>query len=456
MFKKIRERNTHLILIFFLCGIFLGSSLSFVRSAQENTLRYLDYFHFVYQSIKKEFVEEKKSEVLLEGAMQGMLQSLNDPYSRYLDEKQYAQFKTAVTGNFVGIGVEITVKDGDVIVIAPIEGSPARSAGILAGDIIVKVDDNQMRGKNLNAVIKKIKGKPGTKTIVYVRRKGFSELLNFEIIRKAITVKSTRYGTIKEQPGIGYIKISHFYETSASEIDKILKKFNKQQIKKMILDLRGNPGGNLNAAIQISDMFLAKDKVIVTTRGRKSQKSEDNFKATSDQLFKGKLIVLVNKGSASASEVLAGALQDNKRAPLAGQKTFGKALVQQLIDINPGKTGFTLTIRKYYTPNGALIHKKGIAPDHKMPEDLIPEKDLKNLGRIINDKLFHKFAKTHKIYKKENIEKLLSFLESNQLKISERTAAYYFKRELNRYKKASLYDLEFDSTLSQAIKLINE
>lgn len=456
MFKKIKELNIHLIIICLTIGIFLGLNLSFAKSAENNTLKYLDYFHFVYQTIKNQFVENKNAETIFQGAMKGMLDSLNDPYSRYLDKKKYAEFKEAVTGKFVGIGIEITVKNDQVIVIAPIEDAPAYKAGIITGDIILKVDDNIVKGTNLSDVIKKIKGKPNTKTTILIKRNGFPEPLKFVLERESIKVKSTKYGIIKEEKSLAYIKITHFFDTTAIEVEKALKFFNSKNINKLILDLRDNPGGNLEASINISDFFLPKNKIIVTTKGRKDSKVKDDFKSKTNSLYTGKLILLVNSGSASASEVLSGALQDNKRAKLVGQKTFGKALVQQLIDIDPGKTGFTLTIRKYYTPSGALIHKKGINPDYKIEQNLIPKADRKNLGRIINDGLLEEFTKTNKTYNSENTKKLITFLNEKKLPISDRVAAFYLKKQINRYKKRSLYDIEFDTELNKAIKIINE
>lgn len=452
MLEKLRSRNLHLSLVLFFGGLFLGLSISFARSADDTTFRFLDQFHFVYQTIRAEYVEDTNARQLFEGAMQGMLAALNDPYTRFLDKEQYAEFREGVTGEFVGIGVEISVKDDEIVVIAPIEDSPAKRAGIIQGDVILKVDETVVRGKNISEVIKQIKGQPESEVKILVRRTGFSEPLEFAIQRAPIHMSSVKYGIIQEQRGkTGYIRITQFFDNTPRDVKKALETYNAQRINRLVLDLRDNPGGNFDSAIEIADFFLPKDTVVVSTRAREGSNISEEYKAKNDVFYNGKILLLVNGGSASASEILAGALQDNKRASLMGQKTFGKALVQRLIDIMPRETGFTLTIRKYFTPSGKMIHKQGIEPDLALEAATIPEADRKNLGRILNDRLVTEFVKNNKTYNDTTVAAFKRFLEEKGLPLSDKVARFHLKHEIGRLQPSPLYDLEFDSELQKAL-----
>ncbi len=451
MKNKIKERSYHLMLILFLAGFFIGLNSSYIFSAGEQSFKYLDYFHGVYKTINEEYVEQAEPKTLFYGAIRGMLSSLSDPYSRFLDEEDYSEFHEQVTGEIVGIGVEITVVDDEIIVIAPIEDSPAEKAGVMPGDKIIRVDEAVVRGKNINEVIKNIRGKPSTKTKIYIMRDGFPEPIELEIARSQIKVHSVKTGIIEEGTVCGYLKITNFYEDTYVEVEKALASLNAKHINKLILDLRDNPGGNLDTSIRIADYFLPKDKVIVSTRGKEGSGVVEEYKSKTDEFYNGKIIMLVNGGSASASEILAGALKDNDRAKLLGEKTFGKALVQRIIDIEPKKLGFALTIRKYYTPSGAMIHKTGITPDYVVVGNIIPEADRKNLGRIFNDKLINEFSLTNKEYNEKSVMDLMGFLNSKNLPVSKTVAAYYFKQQISKNKVRPLYDLEDDIQLKEAI-----
>jgi len=452
MIKKFFSSKLHLVIIMFLTGFILGMNFT-ATSADDTSFKYLDFFHFVYQTVKTDYVETSSPKKLFEGAIRGMLQSLDDPYTRFLDEAEYAEFKEEVTGKFIGIGVEISIKDGEIVVISPIEDTPAKKAGICAGDIIVKIDDTFTKGKQVSDIIKKIKGNPDSKVKLLVRRDGLPEPIEFEVKREPIKVSSIKYGVMDENASVGYLRISHFYAETAADAEKAIKDLNNRKIRKIVLDLRDNPGGDMEAAIKIADLFLEQGKVIVSTRGREGSGINEEYKSQSIPSYTGDLIVLVNGGSASASEILSGALRDNKRAKLIGQKTFGKALVQRVIDVESEKTGFTLTIRKYFTPSGDMIHKKGIAPDILVASYNVPETDRKNLGRAFNDKLFEEFAKSHPEYSDTTRKQLEDFLKEKNAVLSDKVASYYFKQELYRYKKSPLYDLEFDQELNRALEL---
>jgi carboxyl-terminal processing protease len=452
MLKKFFSMRIHIAIIVFIVGFLLGMNFT-ASSAEDSSFKYLDFFHFVYQTIKTDYVENSSPKTLLEGAMRGMLQSLEDPYTRFLDEAEYEEFKEEVTGKFIGIGVEISIKDGEIIVVSPIDDSPAKKAGVRSGDTIVKIDDTYTKGKQVSDIIKKIKGLPDSKLKLLVRREGIPELLDFEVNREPITMSSVKFGVIDENAGIGYLHITHFYAETAIDTEKALKELNTKKIKKLILDLRDNPGGDMDAAIRIANLFIEPGKVVVSTRGRDGSGINEEYKTQTQPVYNGDLSVLVNGGSASASEILSGAIRDNKRGKLIGQKTFGKALVQRVVDIDNGKTGFTLTIRKYFTPSGEMIHKKGISPDIVTIGNAVPEDDRKNLGRAFNDKLFEEFAKTHAEYTESNRKLLVDFLIKKNAPISEKTASYFYKQELYRYKPSPLFDREFDIELNKALEL---
>lgn len=450
-----KNLKLHAVIFVFALGFFLGVNLSSLKSAENDAFKYLEYFHFVYNSIRTEYVDEVSPAVLLEGAIRGLLLSLNDPYSRYMDEETYSDFKKNVSGEFVGIGIEITKRDGVIRVITPLENSPAKRAGIIAGDIILKINNTVVEKNNFSEVTDEIKGRRGTTVEVYVKRDGFDEPLLFKVKRDIIKVDSVSFGVIKDS-GIGYVKIAHFYGKTALELENALKKLSAKDVSSIILDLRGNPGGDMYAAVKCAELFLNPGKVIVTTKGREGSKINRQFKSENEAFYSGELIVLADEGSASSSEILTGALQDNSRAKVIGVSTFGKALVQKVVDIGEGKTAFALTVSRYYTPSDKMIHKKGIAPDIEVRLNILPKDDRKNLGRILNDGLISEFAKNHREYNQDNIELLIIFLNERNLPISRRTAAYFYKAELNRNEKFPLYDMEFDEQLKKAVEILNE
>ncbi len=450
MLKKFRERKIHFMILAFLIGLFSGINLSFMASAKEPVHKYLDYFHKVYQIIRSEYVEVPNNREIFLGAIKGMIRSLNDPFSRFLDEKSFADLNEITTGKFVGVGIVITIRDGEVIVISPIDDSPAKKAGIKAGDIITRVNGISIKNKKLSGIVKMIKGLPQTKVKLYIKREGFDDELVFEIERAPIKIKSVEYSIIKDK-NIGYIKIKSFGSGTAIDVAKALNNINKNNIDKIVLDLRYNPGGLLQAAIAVSDLFLKKGAIIVSTRGRKGSGRERIFRSENDPLYKGKMFVLVNRGSASASEILSGAIRDNKRGYLLGEKTFGKGSVQKKYDLEE-KIGVAITIAKYYTPSGELIHKRGIKPDIVIHGYKMSKEDTINLKTIRSKKLLDHFAKKGMEYNDETKKRFMQFLLSKKLKLTERTANFILKNRINRYKKQVLYDLEFDKQLTTAIE----
>jgi carboxyl-terminal processing protease len=454
MQKNIKERKLHLLVLAFALGLFLGINASFLLSASEPAHAYLDSFHQLYQYILTYYVDPPKTKDVFYGAMKGMITSLNDPFSRFLDEDSYAELKEDTSGEFVGVGIEITVKDGEIIVISPIEDTPAMKAGIKAGDVIYKVNDTAVKNKNLPDIIKLIRGLPHSKVKLNVRREGFDTPLEFEIERAPIKTRSVSYDIIKGH-GCGYLKIKIFSAETARETEKALTFFKENNIDRIIIDLRWNPGGLLDGAIKIADFFLDKGKTIVTTKGREGAGTAKASLAMNDPIYTGKIVILVNKGSASASEILSGAIRDNDRGRLIGEKTFGKGSIQKLLNLTD-TTGVTLTVAKYYTPSGASIHGKGISPDIVIQAESVPEGDRKNMNVIVRDKVVEKYVKENREYNSENRAKFIAHLKEKGLAVSEKTANYIFKTEVSRYSKQSLYDLEFDTQLNRAIEAVNE
>jgi len=450
MFKKIRERNFHFLLLAFLTGLFIGIHFSSSARATEPAHRYLDYFHQVYQLVRTEYVDVPDTKGLFYGAIRGMLGALDDPFSRFLDERDYSDLKEMTTGKFVGVGVEITVRDGSIVVITPLDDSPAMRAGIMAGDIISKVDGKPIKDKSLSDIVKMIKGVPGSTVKMDIKREGHEELISFEVKRASIKIKSVEY-TIIEKAGTGYLKIKNFGSDTSGDVSKALAFFNEKGIDRLIIDLRYNPGGLLSSSIEISDLFLGKDKVIVSTRGRKGNGDEKVYRSTGDPLYTGKLVLLVNRGSASASEILSGAIRDNRRGVLIGEKTFGKGSVQKSYNLDRD-VGVAITIARYYTPSGELIHKKGIKPDKKVEPDRFSESDYKKMREIESRKLLDSFVKRGMVYNEETRKGFHEFLGKHKLQLSEKAEHFMLKRRLYRYRKRPLYDMEFDSQLSAAVE----
>jgi carboxyl-terminal processing protease len=318
-------------------------------------------FSDVFGRIKNDYVESVEDKELLENAIRGMLTGL-DPHSSYLNVDQFKELQVGTTGQFGGLGIEVGMEDGFVKVIAPIDDTPAQRAGVQAGDLVIRLDDTPVKGMSLNDAVKIMRGEPGTDIVLTIVREGLDKPLQVTITRDIIKVKSVKRRTL--EPGYGYLRISQFQSKTADYLEdaiKDLKKENEDKLKGLVLDLRNNPGGVLNGAVAVSDAFLTKG-LIVYTEGRIDD-SRLRFNATPDDLLNGApIVVLVNQGSASASEIVAGALQDHKRAIILGSKTFGKGSVQTILPLSGG-TALKLTTARYFTPSGRSIQAEGITPD---------------------------------------------------------------------------------------------
>lgn len=453
MFKKIKERRFHLLVLAFLTGLFIGINVSFLSSATEPAHKYLDYFHRVYQLILTEYVDEASPKDMFYGAIRGMINSLNDPFSRFLDEKSFEELKEMTTGKFQGVGIEITIQDGQVVVVTPIDDSPAMKAGILSGDVITTIDDKAVKGMKLEKIVKLIRGLPKSTVKLQVKREGFDEPMNFELERAPVKITSVDYDIIKDM-NIGYLKIKNFGSETTRDVTRALKFFNAKGIKKIVIDVRNNPGGLLNSSIEISELLLERGKTIVSTRGKEGSGRVQMFKSQSEPIYRGALIMLVNNGSASASEILSGAIRDNGRGKLLGVKTFGKGSVQKSFNLDDD-IGVAITVAKYYTPSGELIHKKGIKPDYEVPLEKLSESEMKNLKIIRDKKILEHFVRKETDYTEETKASFRGALVKNGVTLPDKTANYILKDWIYRFKKKPLYDLEFDLQLNEAIKHIS-
>ena len=321
----------------------------------------IDLFGEVLENIKKDYVDDVDQAEMMDSAINGVLQSL-DPYSAYMSPELFKEMQTDTKGQFGGLGIEIGMEAGVVKVISPIDDTPAANAGIKAGDYIVKIGNDQVQGKSLMEAVKLMRGPVGTSIDLTVRRKNVKKPIKFKIIRKVIEVRSVSSKVISKEKNIGYIRLKSFNDNSDSQFLKSIKKFEKnKKIKNYIIDLRNNPGGLLTQAINITDFFLD-DGEIVSTKGRNISETRKFFAKKGDEVKGKPVVVLINNGSASASEILAGALKDHKRAIILGENSYGKGSVQSIIPLRNGG-GIRLTISKYYLPSGKSISDVGVTPD---------------------------------------------------------------------------------------------
>ena len=337
-----------------------------VISSENDIYKKIDLFGEVLEKINKEYVDEINQSESMDSAINGLLQSL-DPYSAYMPPEVFNEMQTETSGEFGGLGIEVSMESGVIKVISPIDDTPASRAGIKAGDYIVKIDDIQVQGKSLSEAVDLMRGKVGSGIELTIRRSGKKKALTYNIVREIIQIQSVKTDILGGD--IGYVRLTSFNENSGEQIKKEIEKMEKSKnIKAYILDLRNNPGGLLSQAIRISDFFLNNGE-IVSTKSRKASENRKWFAKQGD-LTNGKaLIVLINYGSASASEIVAGALKDHKRAILLGENSFGKGSVQSIIPLK-NNGAIRLTIAKYYLPSGKSISEIGVSPDIEVEEEL--------------------------------------------------------------------------------------
>ena len=349
--------------------VFLVNTLTYFKGSDEANaaktslpLNQLQSFSDVYLKIKQNYVHDVPDKELFDNAIRGMLEGL-DPHSTFLNEKDFKDLKIGAKGEFGGLGIEVTMENGFVKVITPIDDTPAYKAGVKAGDLIIEIDSKPVKGLSLNQAVDLMRGKVGKPILLTIAREGESGPIDIKIVRAKIRVKSVKHEIIDDE--YGYIRISSFQNKTGKTLYDAISKLNektKDNIKGFVIDMRNNPGGVLGAAVDVSDAFIKGKKKLVFTKGKKANAVDEYFSNNTD-LAEGKpIVVLINGGSASASEIVAGALQDHKRAIIMGTQSFGKGSVQTILPIT-SKTAVKITTARYYTPNGRSIQAKGITPD---------------------------------------------------------------------------------------------
>lgn len=339
-------------------GVAVGP-FGIISAREKSTYPELRTFTEVLSLVESNYVNEIEGQKLIRGAIQGMLKTL-DPHTSYMSPEFYKEMQVETSGRFGGLGIEITTRGGILTVVTPIEDTPAYREGVKAGDQIIEIEGKSTKEMDLQDAVRNLRGRPGTKVTITVFRKDEEQPLKFTITREVIRIKSVRSKKLRD--GIGYVRIRSFQSTTGREVSKAVKKFEDGKLKGLVLDLRNNPGGLLSQAVSVSNLFLGPGQLIVYTKGR--MENQQNRYTSSEDGFKSEMpvVVLVNPGSASASEIVAGAIQDLKRATIMGEKTFGKGSVQTIVPLTDG-SGLRLTTALYYTPNGRLIQGKGIEPD---------------------------------------------------------------------------------------------
>ena len=374
-------RKVSLVLI----GAFLGVGVSAVSTqthllsgtsavaASAETYRQLSLFGDIFEKVRSDYVEKPEESKLIESAVNGMLTSL-DPHSSFMDAKSFRDMQTTTSGKFGGLGIEVTMEDGLIKVVSPIDDTPASKAGILANDIITQIDDEQVQGLTLNQAVDKMRGPVNSPVRLKINRKEAKDPIDFTLTRDTIMIRPVR-SKVEGGGDVGYIRLTQFneqtFEGLKTAIDKLQTDVGADKLKGFVVDLRNNPGGLLDQAVMVSDAFLDRGE-IVSTRGRNPDETQ-RFSAKSGDLAKGKpIVVLVNGGAASASEIVAGALQDHKRATIMGTRSFGKGSVQSIIPLG-GQGALRLTTARYYTPSGRSIQAKGIEPDQEVLQDVPDE-----------------------------------------------------------------------------------
>ena len=367
----------------------MSGAIASPRADAGQTYRQLELFGKVFDMVRRDYVEKPDDKKMIASAINGMVSGL-DPHSNYMDAKSFNDMQAETSGQFGGLGMQVTMENGLVKVVSPIDDTPAAKAGILAGDIITRIDDQVISGLPLNDVVTKLRGNPGSSVKLEIQRASVSQPIQKTLTREIIKVRSVRYHV--EGGDVGYIRITEFNNLAGDELTDAIKHISSEvpadHLKGYILDLRNNPGGLLDQAVAVSDAFI-KSGEIVSIRGRDSGEDQ-RFYAKSDDLTNGKpLTVLVNGGSASASEIVAGALQDQKRATIIGTRSFGKGSVQTIIPLGPGNGALRLTTARYFTPSGRTIQAEGITPDIKVeqqvPQNLQAAADKASARRICPD-----------------------------------------------------------------------
>ena len=463
---KNKERIIWILVLVFIFTISLFNIYEPSKVNAQNKGSSDDFFHYtklfqkVFISLQQNYVDEGKvsTKDLMYGAIKGMLEATEDPFTQFLDEELNESFAEEMSGKFGGVGLSIILSDDKnwIMVLAPVEDGPSEDLGILPGDLIAEIDGESAEGKTASEVSKLLRGKAGTKVRVGMKRTGVKDLIYFDIKRDIVNIKSVKYKMLEDK--IGYVRVTTFGNDTAKDFKDALLDLKKDGVKDLIIDMRNNPGGRLDTAIEMADMLLTDGK-IVYVRGRHKQQDEDFYASKKlDILPDIPVTLLVNKYSASASEVFAGALQDNERATIIGEKTFGKFSVQYVLPLDEkDKTAFKLTIAHYYTPNGRKLHGEGIPPDFLVEEKELTDDDINAMVKIREGTYLTDYIKK---YPNENADTkqiaiLAQELEEYDIKIDtyilERLV--YVERHKSDYKE--IVNLKYDKQLKAAIEYMN-
>ncbi len=436
------------LMVFIMLVILIpGHTLYAEESAEEpgtDTYNKLKVFSEILSLIESNYVEPVGNETMIDGAIRGMVKAL-DPHTSYLPPASYKEMQVETTGKFGGLGIEISIRDGVLTVVSPIEETPAFNVGIQAGDKIIKIEDESTLDMTLQDAVSRLRGETGSPVKITIFRDSFKAPKEFTIVRAIIKVRSVVKKLYKKD--IGYIKIRSFSKNTSSDLDSALEELKKKEITKLILDLRNNPGGLLNQAVEVTDRFLSRENLIVYTKGRSD---EQNMRFTSHDKVAGvtyPLIILVNGGSASASEIVAGALQDLNRAVILGTPTFGKGSVQTIIPLSDG-SALRLTTARYYTPSGRVIQENGIEPDiiieRKIPDELEKEAE---------EKESEEKTKLRRFLREKDLKKHLK--GKNSIGDVEEESKEEASESLEETEASNNEDLSKDNQLQQAVSLLS-
>ncbi|MDI6704415.1 MAG: S41 family peptidase [bacterium] len=439
--------------IVLILNLSLGRNLAFVANDEE-TYQSLEIFSDALTKIKENFVDPEKthSRNLIYGAIKGMVEELDDPYTRFMTPEVYREMKVETKGEFGGLGIVITIKEGKLTVISPIEGTPAYRIGIKAGDIITHIEGEETKDITLFEAVHKLRGPKGTKVTITVKREGEEDLLDFTIIRDIIEIESVKYSTINKD--IGYVRITTFNQNTHHELKEALSKLEKEEIKNLIIDLRNNPGGLLSSAVSVSDMFIKKG-TIVSTKGRIESQNRVYYAREEGTFPNYPLVVLINKGSASGSEIVAGAIKDLGRGVILGERSFGKGSVQTVLSL-PDESGLVLSTARYYTPNGTSIHEKGIDPHIIVEGPKFSEEEKKMLKKLEKGGYIKEFAKGHPNYTEDELDDFLTSLKEKEIKLDQTLIKSLINKEIRRIKNEAepVYELETDPQLKRAVDIL--
>ncbi|MCC5813744.1 MAG: S41 family peptidase [Leptospira sp.] len=444
--------------------LFIGFSIGLLsfypfhkaKALSQDAEEYLHILHEVTAFLETDYVEKVDEKELYKGAIQGVLSSLKDPHTRFMTKEEFSDLQTETRGSFGGLGIEVIFLDGKIVIVSPIDDTPASRAGLLPQDKIVEIDGKKTQELSLTDAIEAMRGEVGSGITLKIEREGM-KTFDIDLVREKIKIQFIKTEFVSKEK-IGYIRLLQFMgkETTAKEFETAIAGFQKQGAKGIIIDLRNNPGGLLDLSIEMAELFLEPGKEIVSVRGRGGKLVKTHKASANAGKFKEiPLVILVNQGSASASEILGGALKDHKRAQLLGSKTFGKGSVQNIYNL-PYDTGVAITIQKYYTPSGVTIHGKGIEPDVSV-EGITPKDDDRFYVEKLNrTNIVQEFTKKFPDYSEANAQKFIETIKKERINLSKDLARFIYFSEATIGKKKELINRDFDPQLTKAIEILSK